>query len=64
MNKYIEKMNKLIDEINNPIIEINVNKNENYEVILGKIYKNNIIENKDYLILDDNKTKNKHSIVI
>ncbi len=39
-------------------------QNENYEVILGKIYKNNIIENKDYLILDDNKTKNKHSIVI
>ena len=32
MNEYIENMNKLIDEINNPIIEINVNKNKNYEV--------------------------------
>ena len=32
MNEYIENMNKLIDEINNPIIEINVNEDEDYEV--------------------------------
>ena len=32
MNEYIKNMNKLIYEINNPIIEINVNKNEDYEV--------------------------------
>lgn len=34
MNEYIENMNKLIDEINNPTIEIdiNINKNEDYEV--------------------------------
>ena len=32
MNEYIENMNKLIDEINNPTIEINVNKDEYYEV--------------------------------
>ena len=39
-------------------------QNENYEIILWKVFKNNIIENKDFLILNDNKLKNKHSIVI
>lgn len=34
---YVRIMNKLIDEINNPIIEINVNKNEDYEINGHKI---------------------------
>ena len=32
MHEYITNINKLIDEINNPIIEIDINKNEDYEV--------------------------------
>lgn len=50
-----------IDVTNNNFLK---KQNENYQVILGKIYKNNIIENKDYLILDDDKLKNNHSVVI
>lgn len=50
-----------IDITNNNFLK---NQNKSYEIILWKIFKNNIIENKDFLILNDDKLKNKHLIVI
>lgn len=46
---------------NNSLIKGN---NKWYDIILWKVYKNNVIENKELLILDDTILKNKHSIVI
>lgn len=50
-----------IDITNNNFLK---NQNKNYEIIIWKVFKNNIIENKDFLILNDNQLKNKHSIII
>lgn len=39
-------------------------QNDNCEITLWKIYKNNVIENKDYLVIKDKLLKNQHSLII
>lgn len=57
MNEYIENMNKLIDEINNPIIKIDVNEDEDYEV---NGYKIEISTDDDYDII---KIRKSHAFI-
>lgn len=65
-NKYsLNNKSKIVsywsDITNNNLLK---DQNKNYEITLWKIYKNNVIENKDYLVIKDKLLKNLNSILI